>query len=181
MIIYNIKQMKSISKNKFLNLIVVILLTILLPLWSFGCNFNSINNKIKTNNIETATLKQVIDGDTLDVYINNRTYRIRLIGINAEESVNPDKTKNTIKGQESSLYLKNKLKSGSKVWLEKDISEYDKYDRLLRYVWIERPSNEVSYNEFKEKMLNAIIVTDKQAKPAAYNPDTKYSDWFNNL
>lgn len=83
---------------------------------------------------EEAKLIRVIDGDTIEVELNNTQYSVRLIGINTPESVAPDnyKTKNSIEGTEASNTVKDILSDVKTVYLQKDVSDTDKYDRLLR-------------------------------------------------
>ena len=113
-----------------------------------------------TSTFEEAKLIRVIDGDTIEVELNNTQYSVRLIGINTPESVAPDnyKTKNSIEGTEASNTVKDMLSDIETIYLQKDISDTDKYDRLLRYVWLEKPTNENDINEISTKMLNAILV-----------------------
>lgn len=80
---------------------------------------------------------KVVDGDTIDVNIDWKTERIRLIGLDTPEIVDPRTTVQCF-GQESSTKA-HELLDGKKVALETDATqgERDKYDRLLRYVFIE--------------------------------------------
>lgn len=80
---------------------------------------------------------KVVDGDTMDVSINGATERIRLIGINTPETVDPRKPVECF-GKEASAKAK-ELLTNKKVYLEADPSqgERDKYNRLLRYVFLE--------------------------------------------
>jgi micrococcal nuclease len=136
-----------------------------------------------TTTFEEAKLIRVIDGDTIEVELNNTQYSVRLIGINTPESVAPDnyKTKNSIEGTETSNTVKDMLSDIETIYLQKDISDTDKYDRLLRYVWLEKPTNENDINEISTKMLNAILVNKGIAEIATYKPDTKYEWAFKEL
>lgn len=132
---------------------------------------------------EEAKLIRVIDGDTVEVELNNTQYSVRLIGINTPESVAPDsyKTKNSIEGTEASNTVKDILSDVKTVYLQKDVSDTDKYDRLLRYVWLEKPNDENDINEISTKMLNAILIDKGIAEIATYKPDTKYEWAFKEL
>lgn len=136
-----------------------------------------------TTTFEEAKLIRVIDGDTIEVELNNTQYSVRLIGINTPESVAPDsyKTKNSIEGTEASNTVKDILSDVKTVYLQKDVSDTDKYDRLLRYVWLEKPNDENDINEISTKMLNAILVNKGIAEIATYKPDTKYEWAFKEL
>lgn len=78
-----------------------------------------------------------MDGDTIAVEVNGQSETLRLIGIDTPEVVDPRKPVQCF-GREASAKAK-KLLDGQKVRLEADSSqgERDKYDRLLRYVFLE--------------------------------------------
>ena len=128
-----------------------------------------------------AVVEKVVDGDTLDVKpaAGGDTMRIRLIGIDAPESVNPDESKNTEDGREASAWLKGSLPKGTRVWLVRDVSDTDKYGRYLRYVWVADP-NEADADPSKD-MLNALIVVNGHAVAKDFPPDTAYSQLFHSL
>jgi len=79
---------------------------------------------------------KVVDGDTIEVDIDGKREKIRIIGINSPETVDPRREVECF-GKEASAKAK-ELLSGQKVRLENDISqaERDKYNRLLRYVFL---------------------------------------------
>lgn len=128
-----------------------------------------------------AVVEKVVDGDTIDVKpaAGGDTMRIRLIGIDAPESVNPDESKNTEDGREASAWLKGSLPKGTHVWLVKDVSDTDKYGRYLRYVWVADP-NGADADPAKD-MLNALIVVNGHAVAKDFPPDTAYSQLFHSL
>ena len=130
-----------------------------------------------------ASLVRVVDGDTIIVNLDGEDYSVRLIGINTPESVAPDsyRTKNTIEGTEASNEVKDMLSDVDTIYLQKDISDTDKYNRLLRYVWLEEPTDEKDINEISTKMLNAILVDKGIAEVATYEPDTEYEWAFEEL
>jgi len=72
---------------------------------------------------ETAYVTRVIDGDTIEVELNGKAYKVRYIGINTPEYNQPCGDKAT--------QANSSLVSGKTVILEKDVSETDKYGRLL--------------------------------------------------
>jgi len=88
-------------------------------------------------NSDLYDVVKIVDGDTIDVQMENKIERLRLIGINTPETVDPRKPVECF-GQEASAKAK-ELLNGRKVYLEKDEmqDERDKYGRLLRYVWRE--------------------------------------------
>ena len=86
----------------------------------------------QTMGVVEATVVRVIDGDTIEVEIDGTSYRVRYIGIDTPETVHPQKPVECF-GKEASE--KNReLVEGKRVRLEKDVSDTDKYGRLLRYV-----------------------------------------------
>lgn len=105
--------------------------------------------------ISTATVQAVIDGDT--VVLSNGDH-VRLIGIDSPE-----------KGAAYYEEARNcviQLLEGKKVTLEKDTTDKDRYDRLLRYIWIDG------------RLINAEIVTGGFAIAYRYPPDIKYATTF---
>lgn len=83
-----------------------------------------------------ALVTKVVDGDTIEVRINNKQEKIRIIGINTPESVDPRRGVQCF-GIDASNRAKEKL-TGQTVVLQKDPSqsERDKYGRLLRFIWM---------------------------------------------
>lgn len=78
---------------------------------------------------------EVFDGDTFAVDMNNRTEKIRLIGVDTPETHKPGAPVQCF-GPEASDFTK-KLLTGNQVRLEADPtgSNRDRYDRLLRYAF----------------------------------------------
>jgi micrococcal nuclease len=82
-------------------------------------------------------VQRVIDGDTISVSINGKNETLRLIGMDTPETVDPRKPVQCF-GREASAKAKEIL-TGKMVRLEDDRtqSNRDKYQRLLRYVFLE--------------------------------------------
>ena len=131
--------------------------------------------------MEQASVVRVVDGDTLVVDRGRGEEKLRLIGIDCPESVNPDKSKNTEEGRAASDFTKSVIPVGQAVWLQKDTSDTDRYGRLLRYVWVVEPDDAKSAEEVKTKMLNAILVVNSHAVVKEYRPDTAYSSLFEEI
>lgn len=133
-----------------------------------------------TNTFDEARVIRVVDGDTIHVFFNGQKYKIRMIGVDTPETVHPNKPVEFY-GKEASNFTKKSL-SNKIVYLQKDVSETDRYGRLLRYVWLSRPSsNEPDENEIVDKMYNAILVKQGYAQAYTYQPDSKYSHIFTRL
>jgi micrococcal nuclease len=77
-----------------------------------------------------GTVDRVVDGDTIIV----DRVRVRLIGIDAPESVKPNSPVECY-GPESSVELHRLLPAGTRVRLEPDLDRKDRYGRTLAYVW----------------------------------------------
>jgi endonuclease YncB( thermonuclease family) len=111
-----------------------------------------------------ARVLSVTDGDTIQVTMDDKTYSVRYIGINAPEVDDPCYT-------ESSRFNSYLVFSQNKaVYLEKDTSDTDTYDRLLRYVWLITPGKYV--------LVNAELVAMGYAVAKAYPPDIKYQSYL---
>lgn len=126
-------------------------------------------NALAKFNLKEVTVSRVVDGDTVELSDGSK---VRLIGVNTPEST----TRTEPYGKESSDYTKNQL-TNKTVYLEKDVSETDKYGRLLRYVWLDIPK-EISDSEIRTKMYNAILTTEGYAEASTYPPDVKYQEYF---
>lgn len=172
--------------------IALILISIAIGIISYDQNQyvpDALFNKSSTSQLDTyqeATLIRVIDGDTIVVNIDNIEYTVRLIGIDTPESVAPDVyleatgKKNTKEGLLASEYTKNVLSNYTTVYLMKDTSDTDKYDRLLRYVWLEIP-DEINIDTIRSKMLNGILLDNHVANIATYKPNALYEDVFQSI
>ncbi len=98
-------------------------------------------------NLGTYQVEQVVDGDTVELSIDGRRQKVRLIGMDTPEVVDPRKVVQCF-GREASAQA-HKLLEGQAVRLEYDVQvgERDKYDRLLGYVFLPDGSN------YAEKMI----------------------------
>ncbi len=104
---------------------------------------------------------RVVDGDTIKLESGEV---VRYIGIDTPETVDPRKPVQCY-GKEASA--KNReLVEGKEVKLEKDVSNTDKYNRLLRYIWLDNT------------LINELLVREGYAKSSTYPPDVKYQDRF---
>ncbi len=131
------------------------------------------------DNLQQAQVVRVVDGDTLKVSVpGDANATVRLIGMDTPESVAADEARNCEEGRIASDYAKSLVAPGQTVWLSRDVSDADRYGRLLRYVWLERPDDPADEGEIAEKMLNAILVRDGYAQVKRYKPDTTLHDLF---
>lgn len=132
-------------------------------------------NVSKTSNVQglsdertTATVVRVVDGDTIDALVVGQTKRIRLIGINTPETVDPRRPVECF-GAEASHKAKEIL-NGRQVTVESDSTQgdADKYGRLLRYVFLEDGTN-----------FNLLMIREGYAYEYTYNAPYKYHQEFN--
>lgn len=109
----------------------------------------------------TFLVTRVIDGDTIQLE-NGKT--VRYIGIDTPETKDPRKSLQCF-GKEA-LGKNKELIEGKRVRLEKDVSETDKYGRLLRYVYV------------GDIFVNDYLVRQGYANASTFPPDVKYQEMF---
>jgi len=143
----------------------------------FGCmliagvllskNFFIKNNVVSSispalNASQEFLVTRVIDGDTIEIETGEK---VRYIGMDTPETVDPRKPVQCF-GEEASA--KNKeLVLNKKVKLVKDVSETDKYGRLLRFVYLEDGT-----------LVNLELVKEGFAQVMTIPPDVAHSDDF---
>lgn len=137
-------------------------------------DITSVNDTSKVM-LVAAQLVSVVDGDTLIVNIGETECKIRLIGIDTPESVNPDESMNTVWGTYASDYTKKLLENVSTIYLEYDVSPTDQYGRTLAYVWLSEDTSNT------QNMLNTILLTDGYAINKVFKPNVKYASDFENV
>lgn len=128
------------------------------PLASYSRHHNY-NQPQLLNNMVAARVLTITDGDTIRVEYGGENLPVRYIGMDTPEL-------------EQNLFVEAKelnrsFVEGQTVYLEKDVSETDRYGRLLRYVWLA-----------DGRMVNRELVLAGLALSATYQPDVKYQDWF---
>lgn len=143
--------------------LVVFLLVIFVFLFIFNRNKITFAPTILPTSTPTSLPKQlvklsyVIDGDTIIVDDNKK---VRYIGINTPElktQISPDEC-----FARKALDENKKLLANKQIFLEKDVSETDKYRRLLRYVYV------------GDLFVNDYLIRNGFAKIDTHPPDTKY-------
>ncbi|MBU2607911.1 MAG: thermonuclease family protein, partial [Chloroflexi bacterium] len=107
---------------------------------------------------DTVAVIKVIDGDTIVI---EGGYRVRYIGIDTPE-IHPRLEAYGIEAWQANR----RLVEGKRVRLEKDVSETDRYNRLLRYVYVDGV------------FVNAELVRMGLARVKSYPPDTKYQAYL---
>ena len=120
-----------------------------------------------TGPTEYAPLVRIVDGDTIRVMVGGIEERVRYIGIdtpelNASSPATPDPY------AEAATEANTRLLAGGRLVLETDVSERDRYGRLLRNVWLERDGTWT--------FVNLALVAEGYAQVSTYPPDVKYVD-----
>ena len=115
-----------------------------------------------TTSVSYVLVTRVIDGDTVQISTGQK---VRYIGVNSPESVDPRRSVQCF-GLEASDYNK-KLVEGKKVKFVKDVSDTDKYGRLLRYVYLEDGT-----------FVNLALVKNGYASASTFPPDVKFANTF---
>ncbi len=108
---------------------------------------------------EQALVVRVIDGDTIEVEIAGQNYRVRYIGMDTPE-------RGDLFFQEATD-ANALLVAGQTVTMVKDVSETDRYGRLLRYVYLADGT-----------FVNAELVRQGYAQVATYPPDVAHQELF---
>ncbi len=158
-----------VAKNKMNKKIVILLF--LMALVITGCQASSGKDYVYSNILVT----RAVDGDTL--VLENRE-RVRLIGIDTPEMHESNKLYRDAQrsgqdveaikrlGRQSYEFTK-KLVEGKRVRLDFDVERYDRYKRILAYVYLEDGT-----------FVNARIVEEGYASLMTYPPNVKYADLF---
>jgi micrococcal nuclease len=131
-----------------------------------------------TYNYNDIAVNRVIDGDTIELASGQR---VRLIGIDTPEMHESRKLYSDSKrlktdvsviqalGRRSYAFTKD-LVEGKSVRLEFDVEKYDKYGRLLAYVYLKDGT-----------FVNAEIVKEGYASLMTIPPNVKHADLFSKL
>ena len=133
-----------------------------------------------TNTNESATLEQpeavknlpppgeqghvlfVIDGDTIDVALQNQEYRVRYIGVDTPERDEPF--------YEEAANANRALVEGQEIILVRDVSETDRYGRLLRYIYL-----------LDGTFINAELISQGYGRVVTFPPDVAETEYLTQL
>lgn len=111
---------------------------------------------------DSATVTRVYDGDTVDVELDGRVYRLRYIGVDSPERDEPF--------YEEAVDFNRNLVEDQIVVLVKDVSETDQYGRLLRYVYLPDGT-----------FVNAALIRGGMARLVTFPPDVAQTDYLRDL
>jgi micrococcal nuclease len=157
----------------------MIVLMVLLALVAAGCDVETTEPtrepaarttpgqaQATNGDVERARVVRVVDGDTIIVELDGREERLRYIGVDTPESVQPN-TPVECFGREASAENA-RLVEDREVELERDVSNRDRYERLLRYVYVVEEGERIFVNE--------ALVAGGFAHASSFPPDVKYQD-----
>jgi len=114
----------------------------------------------------TARVVRVVDGDTVQVEIAGERQTVRYIGIDAPEVARGGVPAEPLSREATAANAD--LVAGRTVVLERDVSDVDRFDRLLRYVWV---SNDGGWQFVNEELVRLGL-----ADARRYQPDTARQD-----
>jgi len=169
-----IKHMKKTLKWVFVYVIFLLVFTFLPNNKQLQNNIRNILDSFEKENSITVVpdkdsertgyykVVNVVDGDTIKIDFNGEIKTVRFIGIDTPEVNHPSEPVQCY-GVEASLKTKEILE-GKEVRLEQDVSETDRYGRILAYIWL----NDV--------LINEKVVKEGYAFSSSYPPDVKYQD-----
>ena len=178
-------------KNNIKKIIYILILVVLTALASYFLkkeldekaqnNLNNNNTEITTNTtqnneeeieLQEAYVTKVIDGDTIGVTMDGKYYKVRLIGINC-----PEYTKEIEPyGKEATEYTNEKLYNKT-IYLQKDITDTDNYDRLLRYIWLDKIDT-INEETIKNSLFNYELVINGLAHSNYYKPNITLQNYL---
>ena len=110
---------------------------------------------------EAVTVERVVDGDTIDVIRDGTTVRVRLLNVDAPESVDPN-TPDECLGGEAAQWLKDRLPPGTVVTLQNDVERTDQYGRELAAVFVD------------DTLINAELARAGLAEAVVYGQNDEY-------
>lgn len=108
---------------------------------------------------DMAAVTYIVDGDTIEVVIDGASYRVRYIGMDTPE-----------RGDhffDEATDANRQLVEDQTVIMVKDVSETDRYGRLLRYVYLADGT-----------FVNAELVRQGYAQVATFPPDVRHQALF---
>lgn len=114
-----------------------------------------------------AEVVSATDGDTTKVRVGGKTETVRLLLIDTPETKDPNDPAECY-GAETTLRTKDLLLAGTTVYLEKDVTERDRYDRLLRYVWLPGEDGR------RAALVNERLVRDGYVVLTTFPPDVEH-------
>lgn len=118
----------------------------------------------KIPNKGKVKIHRVIDGDTVEAYINGKKEQIRLIGLDSPEEADQfEHTGQEIYGKEATLQTLWELQ-GKTITLEMDLVHRDVYGRVQSWIWLD------------DKLFNEHLVQNGLAYLDTFIPNIQHQD-----
>ncbi len=162
---------EKILLHQIIGIIIVItgVIFVNLPVNKLALHLEGVTTKgVATNSTPTPTIirqkayvNYVFDGDTIEL---SDKRRVRYIGINSPE-LNVNEKKSQCFAADSAK-INREFVLGQEIEMEKDVSETDKYGRLLRYVYLDGI------------FLNEFLIRQGYTKLETVPPDTRHAQEF---
>ncbi|MEX1018201.1 MAG: thermonuclease family protein [Litorilinea sp.] len=111
------------------------------------------------DNAELARVVHIVDGDTIEVEINGARRRVRYLGMDTPEREQP--------GYLDATHANRALVENQSVYLVREQSDTDVFDRLLRHLYREDGTH-----------VNATLIAQGMAQPVEYRPDVGHAQEF---
>ena len=115
---------------------------------------------------EAATVVHVTDGDTIVVQLDGVRERVRYVGVDAPELPNVETGRPAECGAEAARAMNADLVDTAEVVLVRDVTDRDRFGRLLRHVWI---GGDGAWRLVSEELVAAGAV-----EARSYPPDTGF-------
>lgn len=125
------------------------LVCVLVALSAAGCS-------VVAQPASSCTVQRIIDGDT---FVCETGERVRLILVNTPEMSDAPL------GRLARAFLVDLMPPGTEVEIEMDVSERDRYGRLLAYVWLR-----------DGRMVNRVLAREGYAQVMVVPPDVRHVD-----
>jgi micrococcal nuclease len=107
----------------------------------------------------------VVDGDTIDVRLAHGHERVRLLGIDTPETVDPNRPPECF-GAEASARTHELLPNGTVVVLQRDVEPRDHFGRLLAFVIRRRDRLLVNRELLAEGLATPLTIAPNDARRA---------------
>ena len=115
----------------------------------------------------SAVVTRVVDGDTIEVWLDGRTEDVRYIGVDTPETVKPGAPVDCFGPQASAF--NHRLVEGKRVRLVFDVELRDVYGRLLAYVYL------------GDRFVSAELVRRGLARTLTIPPDDRFAGQLKRL
>lgn len=126
-------------------------------------------SKSALTKMQSATVVRVVDGDTVELKLDGKAEKVRLLNADTPETVDPRKPVEEY-GREASAFAKSVLAPGSKVYVKPEVEARDRYGRLLMHLYLEDGT-----------WFNALLIRAGYAQLMTIPPNVSAADFFKSL